>query len=198
VGRRGAVSRECCFHSKRKRRRVRPRRARSAAERESADRHCQHPHRSVSKRRWCRSLGRTGTEAVRRLACEMDELRASDAHRRGLLHLRRSSHIASCRHTAPCGQTERRSRLGPPQPLAGEEEAPVLARSRKHRRGALAECDRERASVGVTAMPREESPSDVRRTTASPRLGGSPAARTGRRLPRYSFARNALVRARPA
>jgi hypothetical protein len=47
--------------------------------------------------------------------------------------------------------------------------------------------------TGMIAMPREESPSHARRTTASPRLRGSPAARTRRRPPRYGFARDAIV-----
>ena len=46
----------------------------------------------------------------------------------------------------------------------------------------------------VAGLPREQSPSHARRTTASPRLRGSPAARTGRRPPRYGFALNAIVR----
>ena len=41
----------------------------------------------------------------------------------------------------------------------------------------------------VIGLRREESPSHARRTTASPRLRSSPAARTRRRPPRYSFAR---------
>jgi hypothetical protein len=47
----------------------------------------------------------------------------------------------------------------------------VLARSRKHRRGALAECDRERASVGVTAMPRLQQ---RRRAIPPPGCGSGP------------------------
>jgi hypothetical protein len=42
-------------------------------------------------------------------------------------------------------------------------------------------------------LPREESPSHARRTTASPRLRGSPAARTGRRPPRCGFARKGIM-----
>ena len=39
----------------------------------------------------------------------------------------------------------------------------------------------------VMPLPREESPSHARRTAASPRLRGSPAARTGRRPPRIAL-----------
>ena len=49
------------------------------------------------------------------------------------------------------------------------------------------------AGTGASASQREESPSHARRTTASPRLRGSPAARTRRRPPRYSFARKGIT-----
>jgi hypothetical protein len=49
---------------------------------------------------------------------------------------------------------------------------------------------RDPAAIG---LPREESPSHARRTTASPRLRGSPGARTRRRPPRYGFARDPIT-----
>ena len=57
------------------------------------------------------------------------------------------------------------------------------------------DCFDDRGRFGLaTPLPREESPSHARRTTASPRLRGGPAAQTGRRPPRYSFARQAHAR----
>ena len=59
---------------------------------------------------------------------------------------------------------------------------------------AFAAAGRRTCCRAAFAMPRQQPSGRARRTAASPRLRGSPAARTGRRPPRYSFAREGIAR----
>ena len=108
------------------------------------------------------------------------------AHRGTRSRLDRARSVpASCR--IPTRSASARRLAGSAAPATPAASVGELAAAR-----ALLKRNRHEPGDRACASPREESPSHSGRTTASPRLRGSPAARTGRRPPRYSFARNWL------
>ena len=107
-------------------------------------------------------------------------------------------------HTSPFAAPRRVTALRPKEPASRDDclrrhaaaavdlraprrGAPVLARFSQAPNGAIDECDSECPGIGVTAKPRQQPSRPARRTTGSPRLSGSHAARGRGHPPRYCF-----------